>query len=67
MVSIDDGPLMTIKGTHLISFEKKAVMNDTLYLNLNHAVSKIPLYFFGHSLALLHENCYAKILVASRT
>jgi len=41
-ITIDDGPTTTIIGTHLITFERKAVINDSVYLNLNYSVKKSP-------------------------
>ncbi|KAH8332277.1 hypothetical protein KR074_008542 [Drosophila pseudoananassae] len=41
-ISIDDGPTTTIVGTILITFERKAVINDSVYLNLNYSVNKSP-------------------------
>ncbi|KAH8339636.1 hypothetical protein KR074_002916 [Drosophila pseudoananassae] len=41
-ITIDDGPTTTIVGTHLITFERKAVINDSVYLNLNYSVNKSP-------------------------
>jgi len=41
-ITIDDGPTTTITGTHLITFERKAVTNDSVYLNLNYSVKKSP-------------------------
>ncbi|KAH8288282.1 hypothetical protein KR054_002709 [Drosophila jambulina] len=41
-ITIDDGPTTTIVGTHLITFEGKAVINDSVYLNLNYSVNKSP-------------------------
>jgi len=41
-ITIDDGPTTTIIGTHLITFERKAVINDSVYLNLNHSVNMSP-------------------------
>ncbi|KAH8340342.1 hypothetical protein KR074_002460 [Drosophila pseudoananassae] len=41
-ITIDDSPTTTIVGTHLITFERKAVINDSVYLNLNYSVNKSP-------------------------
>ncbi|KAH8334815.1 hypothetical protein KR067_012428 [Drosophila pandora] len=41
-ITIDDGPTTSIVGTHLIAFERKAVSNDSVYLNLNYAVNRSP-------------------------
>ncbi|KAH8280173.1 hypothetical protein KR054_007456 [Drosophila jambulina] len=41
-ITIDDGPTTTIIGTHLITFESKAVINNSVYLNLNYSVNKSP-------------------------
>lgn len=41
-ITIDDGPTTTVIGTHLITFERKAVINGSVYLNLNYAVDKSP-------------------------
>ncbi|KAH8294430.1 hypothetical protein KR054_002016 [Drosophila jambulina] len=41
-ITVDDGPTTTIEGTHLITFERMAVINDSVYLNLNYSVNKSP-------------------------
>ncbi|KAH8338725.1 hypothetical protein KR074_003729 [Drosophila pseudoananassae] len=41
-ITIDEGPTATIVGTILITFERKAVINDSVYLNLNYSVNKSP-------------------------
>lgn len=41
-VRVDDGPVMTIEGTHLITFERIATINETTYINYNGVVNKSP-------------------------
>lgn len=41
-VTVDEGPLVMLKGTHLITFEHVAVINNTRYLNHNAVVGKSP-------------------------
>jgi len=41
-ITIDDGPTTTIKGAHLITFERMGIINDLVYLNLNYSVGKSP-------------------------
>jgi len=41
-ITVDDEPTATIKWTHLITYERKAIINDSVYLNLNYSVNKSP-------------------------
>ncbi|KAH8292866.1 hypothetical protein KR044_001666 [Drosophila immigrans] len=41
-VTVDEGPMVMLKGTHLITFEHVAIINNTRYLNYNAVVGKSP-------------------------
>lgn len=65
-IRIDDGPIITTRGTHLITFERVATINDSTLINYSRVVKKSPgiaasplLNITGHnnvlSLAMLHR------------
>jgi len=41
-ISVDDGPEISTTGTHLVTFERLAIINGTKYVNQSEILSKTP-------------------------